>query len=136
MKYIDPLPVTCPGCAKTAPYAVASLLALRATCTFCSQNLEAVGREMQGAIAETSAFIGMAEVAIAIERELGVVVTDSLLETCAAPRDLVVKLAEGDAAVPLARLETVVCQKLAELLERNVKSEDLTMSWKSLFGHP
>jgi hypothetical protein len=134
MEYIDPLPVTCPGCAKTGSYRVADLLALRATCTFCSQNLQSVGREMRSAFAENSAFFGMAEVAVAVERELGVGISDSLLETCAAPRDLVLKLAEGSAEVPLPDIEAVVCRKLAHLLERDVTSVDLTMSWKSLFG--
>ena len=134
MEFIDPLPVTCPGCSKTAYYCVADLMALRATCTFCSQDLQSIGREMRSAIADNSAFFGMAEVAVAVELELGVVISESLLENCAAPRDFVLKLGEVLSRVPLHEIEAVVCRKLAHLLERDLTSLDLRTSWKSLFG--
>ena len=79
MQYIDPLPVTCRGCAKKGSYRVADLLALTATCRFCSQSLEYVGLEMRSAFAENAAFFGTVEIALEVERELGVGISDSVL---------------------------------------------------------
>ena len=113
---------------------MADLLALRAMCKFCLQDLQSVGREMQSALAESSAFFGKAELAVAVERELGMGISDHLLETCAAPQDLVLKLSGGCSQVSLADIEAVVRRCLARLLERDVTTADLAMSWKSLLG--
>ena len=131
MEYVDPLPVTCPSCNKMGAYSVAELLALTARCAFCSHTLASVGREMRSAYAENSAFFSMVEVALVIERELGIEVSDALLETCPTPRDLALKLAESSAKTSAQDIESVVRQTLAHVSERDVAIEDLTEPWKS-----
>jgi len=114
-----------------AAYSVAELLALTANCASCARSLAPVGREMRDAYAENSAFFSMVEVALAIERELGIEVTDALLEGCPAPRDLVLKLAQDSAKASAQAIESVVRQTLSHVSERDIRTEHLTMPWKS-----
>lgn len=131
MEYIDPLPVKCPMCGAMGSYRVADLITLTARCIFCSHGLEAVGGGMQAAHAENSAFFVMVESALAVEEELGIEVSDSVLEACPTPRDLVLRLAECSGKASVRDIESVVQHTLARLSERDVRTDELAMPWKT-----
>jgi hypothetical protein len=99
VKFVDPMPITCPQCGVTSSLRVKELLALRAACPACGRALDDVGRGMRERADEMWEYYAWVQVVLEIEDRLNVPTDDPAWE----PR--------GD-VLTLAKLANVVRQFL------------------------
>jgi hypothetical protein len=76
MRFLDPMPVTCPTCAAESAQRVADLLALQATCPRCSTEMNDIGLRMRASMDDWSAFCAWARISMEVEDRLGVSMDD------------------------------------------------------------
>ena len=79
--YADPQRIVCGNCSSIASYRVADLLSLSAMCSSCESLLIDAGLDMRKQLDESARFIVVVELAMALERKLGVSFADSELES-------------------------------------------------------
>ena len=80
MKWLDPMPIDCPGCGGRFPVPVAALRSLQATCPSCGASLTANGERMLAEESRIARQVDLILVAIDLEDQTGINLTDAELE--------------------------------------------------------
>src|SRR5262245_24144959 len=89
MKWLDPMPTTCPACGRRFPIRVADLRSLRAACPGCGASLAAAGERMLAEEDRIGQQIDLLLVAIDLEEHAGVVLADGEVDAARSLVDLV-----------------------------------------------
>src|SRR5687768_10324939 len=88
MMFMDPCPVVCNRCSTESKLPVKTLLSLSALCPSCEASLADIGREMRSTSDEFGTWVTLIGITVAVEEELGEVITDDELKDVATLRDM------------------------------------------------
>ena len=86
---MDPSQALCPACGTEQLKPVRELLALAATCDVCGASLDQTGREMQAMLDEWHLFCYRGFLAQALEKRLGITVSDGDMARMSTGEDVV-----------------------------------------------
>jgi hypothetical protein len=135
VQFQDPLAIACPCCAASQLKSVHSLLALAATCDSCGSKLDVVGEQLRGHLDDWGSYLGMIEVAMAVERRFRCNLLDIELEKLDTVEAFASLVAKKVARPVEDEVRETICTAIRSQRPGRSEAEVVRHSLRSLLSH-